>query len=450
MCRPRVPGISPRGRQKQADSFQRKQSLSSPLPASASESREEQVSKSQQQTPTKSFTKAGDDAPNGSSAKSRQGSPQEPVPRTSPRENGIVARKDLSSTGAEATSTETDASEQSIDQYPVTQLVLNLEKREREAQDKYKLLEKKCHDLDSAVGLIAQQRANEKSDYEAKCKSLEAAQNVIREKLLHERNMGDLARVKIGSLVTKLAAHDDIVRELEQEKKSTKGLHAKNKTLVARLVTHDAMLQQLEEEQQQQQQQMQELQTKNESLVADLAAQAQEKDFLAAMLQEKTYESWIFRCAVGVIYKDTPSRDRVKLGTVIRAVVFHLRDKRQRELARQQQENDGNGQQGDQEQEQEQVQVQDNSEQTVESAPQHEEPCLATAGAGDSDSDSEDMPLSARAKRVRLKRQRVVDHTDYFAASDGTDDEAPLSSVLKQRAKKLKTTSSHEEASSAD
>ncbi|PTB69154.1 hypothetical protein BBK36DRAFT_1139233 [Trichoderma citrinoviride] len=432
---------TPRGRQKQADGSKR-----------TPNSGDEQGSPSQHQ------------------GRSHQRGLKGSVIRLSPWKNNAATGNDASSssTQTETTSTTTEASEQSIDQYPVTRLVLALEKREQNAQDKYNSLEKRCQELDVALQLSIKEREREASIYGADYRKFKAALNGARKELDKEKAKADEAHTTNESLLRVLAAHASTIETLNAENSEAKAkcesLRAAHDAILEELEAekhkvqevnirtsaYDALLQQLEKEQEK----AKELHTANESLAADLAAQTQEKEFAAKMLEEKTYESWIFRCAVAVIYKDSPSKERVKMGKLIRDVLFYLRDKRQRERARQQQQEDsdedGNGQQqgsgdGQYEEQQEQGQVVESS------APQHEEPtCPETpGGGGDSGHDSEDLPLSGRETRPkRCRTLGSMEYSDYFAASDDSDDEKPLVDVLKKRAKKLRTMASHEEASS--
>lgn len=364
------------------------------------------------------------------------------------------------------TSTATKLGGQSIDQYPITRMVLDLEKKDQEAQEKYDSLKKKYRDLDAALWKSTKEREKEKSVVASDYKEFQDALDGARKALRTERKKADQIHAENDSLLTQFADHMSTIEALEAKNSKTKAkcesLEAAHAAILEELAAekqkvnesnnvrspeYDALVQKLEREQNK----AKELRTTNESLIAVLAAQAQEKDDLDKMLEEKTYESWIFRCAVAVIYKDSPSDERVKMGKLIRDVLFYLRDKRRRERAAEQQgDDDGNSQQEygengqDEEQEQEQGQV-------FEAASQHGEPGPEMPDAGDSGPVSEDMPLSGR--RTGLKRHRgteIMDHGDYFAVSDDTDDETPLADVLNKRAKKLKTMSAHEEAPSVD
>ncbi|KAK4063376.1 uncharacterized protein Triagg1_9527 [Trichoderma aggressivum f. europaeum] len=207
---------------------------------------------------------------------------------------------------------------------------------------------------------------------------------------------------------------------------------------------NDDLAKQLEEEKDK----VEQLQCENESLVKDLAAATERKDFFAKMLEEKAYESWIFRCALAVVFKSTPStRERVSMRKVICDCFAALKQKYQQ---------DRGLQQGDQ---------------------QEEGPSLS--GAEDLYSDSEETPLrkiAAKKKRSRAtgeresrvssddseekplkkqappkKRARVPEKKDNRVSKDDSDDDdQPLFSVLKKRAKKLKIMPSREKSSSFD
>ncbi|UKZ76417.1 hypothetical protein TrVFT333_004121 [Trichoderma virens FT-333] len=184
------------------------------------------------------------------------------------------------------------------------------------------------------------------------------------------------------------------------------------------------------------------LQAKNESLAADLATLSGEKAMLAKMLEEKTYESWIFRCAVAVVYKATPSaRERVSMRQLIRDVFARLHENYQRgreaqeDAGAQDQNNKNNGNQV--------------SEQAAESLPQQEE-SLLTAGAGKVDSDSEDLPLRDRKSLQKSqKRPRVTKGKGDRPSNDDSDEDQALFHVLKKKAKKLKIMPSRKESASS-
>ncbi|KAL6893078.1 hypothetical protein HDV57DRAFT_220511 [Trichoderma longibrachiatum] len=447
------PLTTPRRRQKQADGSRRRQFASSPTLSSAPESGDEGGSEPQHQSGC------------------HQRSITTSIFGSSPAKADTAARKSPSSTMTKTTSngntsTATKLGGQSIDQYPITRMVLDLEKKDQEAQEKYDSLKKKYRDLDAALWKSTKEREKEKSVVASDYKEFQDALDGARKALRTERKKADQIHAENDSLLTQFADHMSTIEALEAKNSKTKAkcesLEAAHAAILEELAAekqkvnesnnvrspeYDALVQKLEREQNK----AKELRTTNESLIAVLAAQAQEKDDLDKMLEEKTYESWIFRCAVAVIYKDSPSDERVKMGKLIRDVLFYLRDKRRRERAAEQQgDDDGNSQQEygengqDEEQEQEQGQV-------FEAASQHGEPGPEMPDAGDSGPVSEDMPLSGR--RTGLKRHRgteIMDHGDYFAVSDDTDDETPLADVLNKRAKKLKTMSAHEEAPSVD
>ncbi|UKZ49937.1 hypothetical protein TrVGV298_004192 [Trichoderma virens] len=194
---------------------------------------------------------------------------------------------------------------------------------------------------------------------------------------------------------------------------------------------NDALTKQLEQEKNK----FKELQAKNESLSG-------EKAMLAKMLEEKTYESWIFRCAVAVVYKATPSaRERVSMRQLIRDVFARLHENYQRgreaqeDAGAQDQNNKNNGNQV--------------SEQAAESLPQQEE-SLLTAGAGKVDSDSEDMPLRDRKSLQKSqKRPRMTKGKGDRPSDDDSDEDQALFHVLKKKAKKLKIMPSRKESASS-
>ncbi|KAL6820800.1 hypothetical protein V8C40DRAFT_281081 [Trichoderma camerunense] len=262
---------------------------------------------------------------------------------------------------------------------------------------------------------------------------------------------------------------------VERLNKATKKERADHEAKCASLkAANDAIAKQLEEEKDK----VKELESKNESLVKDLAAASERMAFLTKMLEEKTYESWIFRCALAVVFKSTPStRERVSMRKLICDCFAALKQKYQQDRALQQ---------GDQ------VQDQNNSNRVSEEAAQRDESSLEIAakkkrtrvaeerdGRVSSD-DSEEKPLKKKAaaqkKRPRVteeregrvsnddseekpikrgtmqkKRARVPEKKDNrVSKEDSDDDNQPLFSVLKKRAKKLKITPSREESPPSD
>ncbi|KAL7787889.1 hypothetical protein V8C37DRAFT_256027 [Trichoderma ceciliae] len=190
---------------------------------------------------------------------------------------------------------------------------------------------------------------------------------------------------------------------------------------------NDATLKQLDEEKDK----LKELKAKNESLAADLVAVSDEKRFLARMLEEKTHESYIFRCAITVIFKLTPSiGERITMRDLLRAVLLYWWDKQQSERGSQES----------------QVRDQNDEGELNESRPQ-QETSSCVSDAVESDLDSEDLPLSRKRPRAAAQDKK---HGHGDQASNGeTDEDMPLFDVLRKKTKKLKTMpSSREEASS--
>ncbi|KAL7962236.1 hypothetical protein V8C34DRAFT_205253 [Trichoderma compactum] len=201
----------------------------------------------------------------------------------------LYANKNISSSEAEA-------SNPYPGHYPVSRQVFDLEKRAQELRDKRDHLQEKCNELTLTVECLNKVAKKERSDHEAKC-----------------------ARLR--------AANDGMAQQLEQERDKVK-----------------------------------ELRSKNESLVEDLAAASERTAFLAKMLEEKSYESWIFRCALAVVFKATPStRERVSMRKLICDCFAALKQKYQQDRALQQ---------GDQ------AQDQDNSNRVSEEAAQRDESSL--------------------------------------------------------------------------
>lgn len=191
---------------------------------------------------------------------------------------------------------EAEASNPYSGRYPVSRQVFDLEKRAQELQEKRDYFQNQCNELTLIVERLNKATKKERSDHEAKCASLKAA-------------------------------NDDMAKQLEEEKDKVK-----------------------------------ELESKNESLAKDLAAASERNAFLTKMLEEKTYESWIFRCALAVVFKSTPStRERVSMRKLICDCFAALKQKYQQDRALQQ---------GDQ------TQDQNNSNRVSEEAAQRDESSL--------------------------------------------------------------------------
>ncbi|KAL7792326.1 hypothetical protein V8C43DRAFT_305789 [Trichoderma afarasin] len=225
---------------------------------------------------------------------------------------------------------------------------------------------------------------------------------------------------------------------VERLNKATKKERSDHEAKCASLkASNDDMAKQLEEEKVK----VKELQSKNESLVKDLAAASERKDFLNKMLEEKTYESWIFRCALAVVFKSTPStRERVSMRKLICDCFAALKQKYQQDRALQQ---------GDQAEE-ESISLSDtgdlysDSEETPlrEIAAKKKRPRVAEEkDSRISSDDSEEKPLKKKA--AQKKRAREPEKKDNRVSKEDSDDQ-PLFSVLKKRAKKLKITSRSE------
>lgn len=146
---------------------------------------------------------------------------------------------------------------------------------------------------------------------------------------------------------------------VERLNKATKKERADHEAKCASLkAANDDMAKQLEEERDK----VKELQSQNESLIKDLAAASERNTFLDKMLEEKFYELWIFRCALAVVFKSTPStRERVSMRKLICDCFAALKQKYQQ---------DRGLQQGDQEQDQ------NNSNRVSEEAAQRDESSL--------------------------------------------------------------------------
>ncbi|KAL6817840.1 hypothetical protein J3E69DRAFT_369525 [Trichoderma sp. SZMC 28015] len=227
-----------------------------------------------------------------------------------------------------------------------------------------------------------------------------------------------------------------IVERLNKVTKKERADHeAKCNVLKA---ANDDMAKQLEEGKDE----VKELQSKNESLIKELAAASERNTFLTKMLEEKTYESWIFRCALAVVFKSTPSaRERVSMRKLICDCFAALKQKYQQDRALQQ---------GDQQEESiclsDAGDLYSDSEETPlrEIAAKKKRPRVAEEkDSRISSDDSEQKPLKKKA--AQKKRAREPEKKDNRVSKEDSDDQ-PLFSVLKKRAKKLKIMPSREES----
>ncbi|PTB55821.1 hypothetical protein M431DRAFT_494261 [Trichoderma harzianum CBS 226.95] len=285
---------------------------------------------------------------------------------------------------------EAEASNPYSGRYPVSRQVFDLEKRAQELQEKRDYFQNQCNELTLIVERLNKATKKERSDHEAKCASLKAA-------------------------------NDDMAKQLEEEKDKVK-----------------------------------ELESKNESLAKDLAAASERNAFLTKMLEEKTYESWIFRCALAVVFKSTPStRERVSMRKLICDCFAALKQKYQQDRALQQ---------GDQ------TQDQNNSNRVSEEAAQRDESSFDDSEEKSlkkktaqkkrpqvveerdslvSSDDSEEKPLKMKA--AQKKRAREAEKKDNrVSKEDSDDDDQPLFNILKRRVKKLKVMPSREKSLSFD
>ncbi|PNP60414.1 hypothetical protein THARTR1_00438 [Trichoderma harzianum] len=172
------------------------------------------------------------------------------VPEVAPQKT--LSEKAAASSSQKLVSSKVESSNPYSGRYPVSRQVFDLEKRTQELQERRDFFQNQCHELTLTLERLNKATKKERSDNEAKCASLKAA-------------------------------NDAMAKQLEEEITKVK-----------------------------------ELQSKNESLVKDLAAATERMAFLAKMLDEKTYESWIFRCALAVVFKATPStRERVTMRKLI-------------------------------------------------------------------------------------------------------------------------------------
>lgn len=237
-------------------------------------------------------------------------------------------------------------------QYPLSRQVLNLERREREAQLKYSSLEEKCRELSLALERTTKEKHEMQASYEARCQ---------------------LADVKAIAVNKQLNKERDKVEVLTE---------------------------------------------KNENLIADLAAASEKITSMEKMLEEKTHESYIFRCAYRVVFKCSLS---IKEKSTIRGVLSRVIDRRQAERRREveaQANRDRN---------------QNDEERQLESSTLESSSNLATVTEAADSNSRVSLPrvLSFRESNRQLKRiQRRYKHVP----SD-SDDDMPLLDVRKKRAK---------------
>lgn len=243
--------------------------------------------------------------------------------------------------------------EADIPSYPLSRQVLNLERREREAQLKCSRLEEKCRELSSALERTTKEKHEMGATYEARCQLAEAEAISINKQLKKERNK------------------------------------------------------------------FEELNDKNETLVADLAAASENNTFLKKMLEEKTHESYIFRCAYRVVFKCSLSiKEKCTIHGVLRRVIERCWAERRREVEAQESRD----------------QSRNDEERQLESSTPESSSKLADA------TEASDSNLGLLSPRSLRKRQ--LEETQALnlpkASSEDSDEDMPLLNVRKKRAKKAK------------
>ncbi|KAK5995238.1 hypothetical protein PT974_03636 [Cladobotryum mycophilum] len=193
----------------------------------------------------------------------------------------------------------------------------------------------------------------------------------------------------------------------KRERKQHRDLELKQKNLQT---VYDATVRDLEE----QKSAFEALRLKNEDIEAELANIKNENYCLAEQLDEKTHESYVYRCAVAVAFKLLGSlRDKTTLRELLRRIVNHLRENQGRARTN---HNDGNDNNDD--------------EPTL---PQAEEQSSPKSPVSDSEADP-DSPILTSSRRSTPFAKRCWDAED--GESYDSEDDKPLMQI--RRPKRLR------------
>lgn len=278
--------------------------------------------------------------------------------------------------------------------YPLSRQVLNLERREREAQSKCTRLEVKCRELSLALECMTKERDEANASCEKRCQ-LADEKVVLMEGQMKEMKETYETKQKLSEAKLKSAVLS-LNKQLKKESGKIEELLEKN------LILHD----------------------KNTNLTVELATASEKNTDMEKMLEEKTLESYVFRCAYRVVFKCSLSiQEKCTIRGVLRRVIERRRAERRRDVEAQ-----ANRDQNQDE------------ERRLESSPALESssnPAAVTKGA-----DSSSILLSPRSAIKRRRQLEAIEahykgHRAPSEESDSdSDEDMPLLDVRKKRAKK--------------
>lgn len=162
-----------------------------------------------------------------------------------------------------------------------------------------------------------------------------------------------------------------------------------------------------------------ELNDKNEDLVADLAAASEKKIHLEKMLEEKTHESYVFRCAYRIVFKCSLSiKEKCSISGVLKRVIERCQAERQREIEAQADR--------DRDQKDEEAQPEPSA---LESS------LFVSSSSVEAAAEVEDSSLGLSSPSSR--RKRLLEKQDEDEASSGDSEDMPLIELRRKRAKKF-------------
>ncbi|KAK1248501.1 hypothetical protein MKX08_006721 [Trichoderma sp. CBMAI-0020] len=268
-------------------------------------------------------------------------------------------------------------------QYPLSRQVQNLERREREAQRKCTHLEEQCRELSLALERMKAERDDDRTSLEQRCQLAEAKLISVEAELKTQYDMR-VAHYEASDAAHKLAM-SNLSSEFNRQRKKVEQLCEKNRTL------HDD----------------------NAHLTMELAAMSEKYAFSEMMLEEKTLESRLYRCAYSTVFKCSLSvKEKCTIRDVLIRVIDRMRNERRRERERQ-----ANQDQNDDEEAQSELS-------TLESSSSVD----AAAAAQDSS-----LGLSSPSSR----RKRLLKNQDEDEVSSEDSDDIPLLDLRRKRAKKF-------------
>ncbi|KAL7924929.1 hypothetical protein ACQKWADRAFT_311099 [Trichoderma austrokoningii] len=167
-----------------------------------------------------------------------------------------------------------------------------------------------------------------------------------------------------------------------------------------------------------------ELHQKNDDLIADLAAAAEKNSSLAKDLEEKTHESYVFRCAYRVVFKCSVSiKEKCTIYGVLLRVIERYRAERQRE----------NEAQADRDRNQKAEEAQPEFSALEASTP--ESSLFVSASGVDDAAEVDDSTLGLSSPSSR--RKRLLKTKDEDEASSEDSEDMPLFDIRRKRAKRF-------------